>query len=95
MVDKILTLNGMSVDDAIDALGTVCQDFLIICTFNGKKFPCLKNQQKFIKFVESYSYLGACCSFNYDPKGNDNDEHLKVNSFGSSGGLNVIITGDC
>lgn len=46
-----------------------------------------------MKFVESYSYLGACCSFNYDPDLLGNEEHVKTNSYGINGGLNVIGTG--
>lgn len=42
MIDKILDLNGLSVDDAIDQLGTVCSDFLLVCYFAGKKFPCFQ-----------------------------------------------------
>lgn len=45
-------------------------------------------------FVESYSFLGACCSFNYDPSSKVNEEHFKVNNFGINGGLSVIGTGD-
>jgi acid-sensing ion channel, other len=44
-------------------------------------------------FVESYSYLGACCSFNYNPKAQDLEEFFRVNSFGVNGGLSVIGTG--
>lgn len=42
MIDKLLDLNGLSVDDAIDQLGTVCSDFLLVCYFEGKKFPCFQ-----------------------------------------------------
>lgn len=42
MVDSILDLNNLSVDDAIDLLGTVCSDFLLVCYFAGKKFPCMQ-----------------------------------------------------
>ena len=45
-------------------------------------------------FVESFSYLGACCSFNYDPNSVGNEEHFKTNTFGINGGLNVIGTGE-
>lgn len=42
MIDKILDMNGLSVDDAIDQLGTICGDFLHVCYFGGKKFPCFE-----------------------------------------------------
>jgi acid-sensing ion channel, other len=92
MIDTFLILNGMTVESAINQLGTVCSDFLLVCYFAGKKFPCIQNN-KYLTFVESYTYLGACCSFNYDPKGSDEDEHFNVNSFGDNGGLKVIGTG--
>lgn len=44
-------------------------------------------------FVESFSYLGACCSFNYNPKSQDSEDFFRTNSFGINGGLNVIGTG--
>lgn len=44
-------------------------------------------------FVESYSYLGACCSFNYNPKAEESEEFFKSNMFGMNGGLSVIGTG--
>jgi len=42
MIDGILRANNMTVEEAIDELGTVCSDFLLVCTFAGKKFPCLQ-----------------------------------------------------
>lgn len=48
---------------------------------------------KFLVFVESYSYLGACCSFNYNPKSTENDEFFRQNFFGFNSGLSVIGTG--
>lgn len=42
MVDEILDINNMTVEDAIDELGTVCSDFLLVCSFAGKKFPCMQ-----------------------------------------------------
>lgn len=42
IIDEILTLNNMTVKDAIDALGTVCNDFILICVFAGEKFPCFQ-----------------------------------------------------
>lgn len=42
MVDNILEANNLTVEQAISKLGTVCQDFLLVCTFNGIKFPCFQ-----------------------------------------------------
>lgn len=44
-------------------------------------------------FTESYSYLGACCSYNYNPSAIEGDEVFSSNYFGINGGLNVIGTG--
>lgn len=46
-----------------------------------------------MKFEESYSYLGACCSFNYHPNTLETAEFFKAETFGIDGGLNVIGTG--
>jgi acid-sensing ion channel, other len=93
LVDDMLTMNSMTVEDAINELGTVCRDFLLVCYFNGVKFPCLSNRGNYVNFVESYSYLGSCCSFNYNPTADEENEFLRVNTFGSGGGLSVIATG--
>lgn len=42
MVDRILELNDITVEEAIDLLGTVCSDFILVCYFGGKKIPCFK-----------------------------------------------------
>lgn len=42
LIDDILDLNKLTVEDAIDELGTVCSDFLLVCHFEGKKFPCFQ-----------------------------------------------------
>lgn len=42
IIDEILALNNMSVKDAIDDLGTVCKDFILICEFAGERFPCFQ-----------------------------------------------------
>jgi acid-sensing ion channel, other len=42
MIDAILDANNLTVKAAIDKLGTVCQDFLLVCVFAGKTFPCFQ-----------------------------------------------------
>lgn len=42
IIDEILTLNNMTVKDAIDSFGTVCNDFILVCSFAGVKFPCFQ-----------------------------------------------------
>ncbi|XP_070494636.1 sodium channel protein Nach-like [Chironomus tepperi] len=92
MIDAILDANNLTVKGAIDKLGTVCADFLLVCVFAGKKFPCFQ-QHPYMKFEESYSYLGACCSFNYHPNTVATADFFKANTFGIDGGLSVVGTG--
>lgn len=42
IIDNFLVLNNLTVEEAFDELGTVCSDFLLICYFEGKKFPCFQ-----------------------------------------------------
>lgn len=42
IIDEILEINNMTVKDAIDNLGTVCKDFILVCSFAGQKFPCFQ-----------------------------------------------------
>lgn len=42
LIDDILDLNNLTVEGAIDELGTVCSDFLLVCYFAGEKFPCFQ-----------------------------------------------------
>lgn len=42
LIDQILEMNNLTVDGAIDELGTVCSDFLLVCYFAGTKFPCFQ-----------------------------------------------------
>lgn len=41
-IDKVLELNGLNIDSAMDLLGTVCSDFVLVCYFAGEKFPCFQ-----------------------------------------------------
>jgi hypothetical protein len=58
-----------------------------------KLFKLLQDEGIF-KFEESYSYLGACCSFNYHPEMIHTEEFFKATSFGMNGGLTIIGTGE-
>lgn len=42
IIDQILDLNNLTIDSAIDELGTVCNDFILVCYFAGTKFPCFQ-----------------------------------------------------
>lgn len=91
LIDEIFVLNNVTVVSAINELGITCSDFVVVCEFAGEKFPCFQ-EHPYMKFVESTSYLGACCSFNYYPD-NDNAIPFATNFFGVNGGLSVIGTG--
>ncbi|CAO1376532.1 unnamed protein product [Diamesa tonsa] len=92
IIDEILDLNNLSVEDAINQLGTVCSDFILVCHWDGKRFPCFQ-KHKYLTWVESYSYLGACCSFNYHPNKDLKGDIFVANDFGINGGLSIIGTG--
>lgn len=92
IIDEILDLNNLSVEDAINQLGTVCSDFILVCHWAGKRFPCFQ-KHKYLTWVESYSYLGACCSFNYHPNKDLDGDMFVAKNFGINGGLSIIGTG--
>ncbi|XP_037050326.1 sodium channel protein Nach [Bradysia coprophila] len=89
-VHETLLLNGLSILDAVKAVGISCSDFIQRCSFNKKRFPCFQDHQHFT-FRETMSYAGMCCSFNYNPD-NSSYQPLNVNSYGVRGGLSVIAT---
>jgi amiloride-sensitive sodium channel len=92
MVDQILELNNMTLLDGIMELGTVCEDFILYCSFAGQKFPCFQNKSSQYTWVDSFSHLGACCSFNYHPSF-DNVEPIQTPFFSINGGLAIVGTG--
>lgn len=91
LIDSVLAINNLTVAEAIDALGTTCNDFLLRCFFLNVEFPCFQNNS-FLAWKPSYSYLGACCSFNYYPDKED-DNYFTVNHIGMSSALTIILTG--
>jgi amiloride-sensitive sodium channel len=92
LVHETLQLNNLTVEDAINALGMTCEDFILVCQWAGKRFPCFQSHY-FLSWTPSKSHFGACCSFNYhiDPK--FNDSVVAANTYGIHGGLSVIGTG--
>lgn len=54
MIDSILVANNLTVKGAIDKLGTVCSDFLIVCVFAGQKFPCFQVSACFVTKTSYY-----------------------------------------
>jgi acid-sensing ion channel, other len=65
MIDDILDLNHLSVDNAINQLGTGCSDFLLICSFAGTTFPCFQVCfDQWCRYPKvSVSELRIICSF--------------------------------
>ncbi|XP_052873492.1 sodium channel protein Nach-like [Anopheles cruzii] len=92
MVDEVLQLNNYTIEKAIDALGLICNDFIVSCYWAGKKFPCF-DKNAFLGWIGSTSHYGACCSLNYHPNEEKNSIPYAVNTYGMHGGLSVIGTG--
>lgn len=94
LINEVLRINNISVSDAIDALGTTCIDFLKHCFWNGVEFPCFQADEN-MNWQSSYSFLGACCSFNYhsDEETIGTHRSFHADTIGIDGGLTIILTG--
>jgi acid-sensing ion channel, other len=92
LLDDLLQLNNISVREAIDKLGTTCENFLLVCQWAGKTFPCFQDHPH-MKWESSYSFLGACCSFNYHPDSKSGYVPFASNKFGIDGGVSIIGSG--
>lgn len=92
MIDTLLSMNNLSIVNAIDELGSICEDFIVVCNWAGKKFPCFQ-KHPFLSWIGSTSHYGACCSFNYHPSVQETMAPFAVNTYGIHGGLSVIGTG--
>ncbi|XP_049294922.1 sodium channel protein Nach-like [Anopheles funestus] len=92
MIDQVLQLNNYTIELAIDELGMICEDFILVCYWAGKKFPCFA-KHAFLGWIGSTSHYGACCSFNYHPNVRGSKEPFVANTYGMHGGLSVIGTG--
>ncbi|XP_065085740.1 sodium channel protein Nach [Ochlerotatus camptorhynchus] len=92
MIDTLLAMNNLSIVDAIDVLGSICEDFIVVCYWAGKKFPCFQ-KHPFLSWIGSTSHYGACCSFNYHPSVQETMAPFSVNTYGIHGGLSVVGTG--
>lgn len=95
LVHKVLQLNNYTVSAAIDYLGTTCENFMQRCFWDGKEFPCFGSSNgssnSSLQWKSSYSFLGACCSFNYYPDGSGS--LFKTDTIGILGGLTTVLTG--
>jgi acid-sensing ion channel, other len=92
ILDDLLMLNNISIREAIDKLGTTCENFLLVCQWAGNTFPCFQ-EHPFMKWESSYSFLGACCSFNYHPEAKSDFVPFASNKFGIDGGVSIIGSG--
>ncbi|XP_055594577.1 sodium channel protein Nach-like [Uranotaenia lowii] len=92
MIDALLTLNNITIEAAIDELGMICEDFIVVCYWAGKKFPCTQ-KHPFLSWIGSTSHYGACCSYNYHPNVQESLAPFAVNTYGIHGGLSIIGTG--
>ena len=92
LVHDFLTLNNISVVDAINTLGMTCEDFILVCQWAGKRFPCFQSDF-FLSWTASMSHFGACCSFNYHIYPKENDSVIAANTYGIHGGVSIIGTG--
>lgn len=60
MIDKVLDLNKISVNDAIMQIGTVCSDFLLVCYFDRKKFPCFQVRDNYFSLTIFLNTFHLC-----------------------------------
>ncbi|XP_055846061.1 sodium channel protein Nach [Episyrphus balteatus] len=86
--DSVLAFNNISIYEAALEVSAGCEDFFQHCFWGGKEFPC-KQEHDYLSFVPSTSYLGPCCSFNYNPR-NESYVPFAANIFGMDGGLSFI-----
>lgn len=65
-----------------------CVDFVKRCFWGSIEFPC-RQDHEYLSFIPTTSYMGPCCSFNYNPK-NASYVPFSSNIFGMDGGLSFI-----
>lgn len=63
-----------------------------MCAWAKREFPCFQNNSQF-SFVSTTSYLGLCCSFNYNQDQAEQHKPFHSSSFGTRGGLSIIGSG--
>lgn len=86
--DAILRLNNISIHEASLAVSAGCNDFVKRCFWGSDEFPC-RQQHEYLSFSATTSYLGPCCSFNYNPR-NSSYIPFSSNIFGIDGGLTFV-----
>ncbi|XP_017476236.1 PREDICTED: sodium channel protein Nach [Rhagoletis zephyria] len=86
--DDVLRFNNKTIYEAAKAVSGSCDDFVKRCYWGITEFPC-RQQHEYLSFISTTSYLGPCCSFNYNPK-NLSYVPFSANLFGIDGGLTVV-----
>ncbi|XP_037821585.1 pickpocket protein 28-like [Lucilia sericata] len=86
--DAVLRLNNVTLYEAAMQVCASCDDFVKRCFWGGHEFPCRQNHE-YLSFIPTTSYLGPCCSFNYNPR-NQSYVPFSSNIFGVDGGLMFI-----
>lgn len=90
MADTILEMNNISIRAAAFAVSADCSDFLETCYWGFNKFPCFDSSPRnFLKFSQSTSYIGPCCSFNANTM-NTSFEPFATNHYGMNSGLTIV-----
>uniref|UniRef100_A0A1A9WR01 Uncharacterized protein n=1 Tax=Glossina brevipalpis TaxID=37001 RepID=A0A1A9WR01_9MUSC len=88
ITDDILRLNNITISEAAIQVSAGCNDFVKRCFWDGDEFPCHQNHE-YLSFIPTTSYLGSCCSFNYNLR-NLSYNPFSANSFGINSGLSLI-----
>ncbi|XP_067633163.1 sodium channel protein Nach [Eurosta solidaginis] len=86
--DKVLSINNISIYEAAKNVSGSCNDFVKRCYWGINEFPC-RQQDEYLSFIATTSFLGPCCSFNYNPK-NLSYVPFSANIFGIDGGLTIV-----
>ena len=86
--DAVLHYNNVSIYEAAQHVCATCEDFVKRCFWGGYEFPC-RQEHEYLSFIPTTSYLGPCCSFNYNPR-NLSYVPFSSNIYGINGGLIFI-----
>ncbi|XP_037886717.1 sodium channel protein Nach [Glossina fuscipes] len=88
VTDDVLRLNNITILEAATQVGASCNDFVKHCFWGSDEFLCHQNHE-YLSFIPTTSYLGPCCSFNYNPR-NLSYIPFAANTFGIDSGLSFI-----
>lgn len=86
--DAVLRHNNISLYEAATHVSAGCEDFVQRCFWGIHEFRCRQDHQ-YLSFAATISYLGPCCSFNYNPS-NLSYVPFSANIFGINGGLTFV-----